>query len=236
MNLKKTNTTLLTLVGLLLILAILDLIKILFSDSKGFEWGSLTDWISASTSIITLIFAFFVYSNWQKEKYRDDTYLIQKQIITVHYPRIFNSIETLEFKLNNYKFRINGHNHHLKDSVIETMQSYLIDTATELEVTSQLIENEFKVMRLFRSKPNPEFEKISLGLIKITELLIQSIRSIIALLSGLKMSEFEHIRRKMYVSFNSMIPFVIQQLKLADTAKKYIFSNNSDLRKLFINF
>ncbi|EEW0968756.1 hypothetical protein ACXZDT_003961 [Escherichia coli] len=236
MNIKIANTTLIGLVSLLLFVAILVLVKILFSGSKGFEWGSFTDWISASSSIITLIFAFYVYSRWQKDKYRDDAYLLQKQIITQHYPKLFITIEKIEFKLKNYRHRVNGYDHHLKDSVLESMQAYLLDAITELEVTSQQLENDINVMKLFRYKPTSEFEKICTAVTNTVELLIRHISNIIALLRGLKMSEFDHVRRKMYNTFDSLIPNTIRLSTHLSEAKTYIFSNNRALNTLFIYF
>ena len=51
MKCKKINSYLLITVIVLLFIAILVLIKILFSDFQGFEWGSVTDWISALCNI-----------------------------------------------------------------------------------------------------------------------------------------------------------------------------------------
>lgn len=236
MRVKGWNKLLVATVIVLLWVAILALIKVLFSSSDNFEWGSVSDLLSAGSSVITLIFAGYVYSNWQKEKYRDDAYTIQKQIITQHYPKIFNTVEELEFKLKNYQFRINGYDHHLKDSVLESMKSYLLDTITELEVTTQLLANDLNTMKLFRYKPVHEFDKIHFGLINIIELIIQSIRTIIMTLRGLKMSEFEHVRQKSYSSFKSIIPLTVKNAHHLFEAKNYIFSNDRDLRKLFITF
>jgi hypothetical protein len=52
---RKTNITLLSIVAILLLLTNLVLIKFLFSDMKGFEWGSVTDWLSAFAGIISAI-------------------------------------------------------------------------------------------------------------------------------------------------------------------------------------
>ena len=60
MNLKKTNTALLTIVCVLLIIVVLVLIKILFSDVKGFEWGSVSDWFSTIANLIVAGTAFLL--------------------------------------------------------------------------------------------------------------------------------------------------------------------------------
>lgn len=71
MNIKIANTTLIGLVSLLLFVAILVLVKTLFSGSKGFEWGSFTDWISASSTAFTAWVAYKAFKaapNWLKTK------------------------------------------------------------------------------------------------------------------------------------------------------------------------
>ncbi|MEN3752514.1 hypothetical protein ABC733_06715 [Mangrovibacter sp. SLW1] len=214
----------------------LIIINILFEDVNGLELGSVTDWLSAGSSIITLIFAAYVYSNWQKEKYRDDAYEIQKKIVTQYYPKIFNTLEELEFKLENYNSRILSYNHSLKDSVLMDMQTYLLDTITELEVSTQQLTNDLDIMRLFRYEPIDQFQKITLGFTKTIALLIQIIRTIITSLLGLKMSEFDRVRQSMYRSFTGNIPEAKKILLRLTEAKTYIFSNNTDLRKLFVNF
>lgn len=109
MNLKKTNTTLLTLVGLLLILAILVLIKILFSDAKGFEWGSVSDWFSVACNTImaaAATYAAFNAKQWVSQRfhtkglehaeniiYRIDTCFTE--LIKVQHP-LFDSLEHLQ--------------------------------------------------------------------------------------------------------------------------------------------
>lgn len=71
MDLRKLNTILLCLVMALIIVASLVLMKILFSDTKGFEWGSVSDWIIAISNIVMAIAAFYAAWNakyWFKEK------------------------------------------------------------------------------------------------------------------------------------------------------------------------
>ena len=236
MNIKKWNTALLTAVLFLLIISILIFIKILFLNSPSFEWGSFTDWLSSLSSIITLAFAFYVYSRWKKDRYREDAYALQKKIITQHFPKIFMIADELDFRLANFQFRINGHNHYLKDSVLDSMQTYFIDTITELEITSQQLQTDINVIKLFRYKPTSEFEKICIATTRVIELIIQCIKNLIGNLSGLKMSEFEHLRRKMYDGFNGMIPLTSEKIKILSDAKSYIFASNRDLNTLFTNF
>ncbi|MBJ8875059.1 hypothetical protein I5412_08690 [Citrobacter koseri] len=235
-NLKIINSILISTVLLLLLIAILIGIKLLFSNVKGFEWGSFTDWLSSLSSIITLAFAFYVYSRWKKDRYREDAYAIQKKIITQHFPKIFMIADELDARLTNFQYRINGHNHHLKDSVLDSMQTYLIDTITELEITSQQLQNDINVIKLFRHKPTSEFKNICIATTRVIEIIIQCIKNLIGYLRGLKMSEFEHLRRKMYDGFNGMIPLTANKINILSDAKNYIFSSNRDLNTLFTNF
>lgn len=71
MNIKTTNSTLVGLVAVLLFVAILVLVKILFADSKGFEWGNVSDWVSSLASVGTLIIAYLAYkaaNGWFTQK------------------------------------------------------------------------------------------------------------------------------------------------------------------------
>lgn len=77
MNLKKANITLITIVGLLLFVAVLVLIKCLFSDVKGFEWGSVSDWFSTFGTLGTLWIAYVALRKapeWMSQKHYDIAY------------------------------------------------------------------------------------------------------------------------------------------------------------------
>lgn len=75
MNLKKINTILLFIVGLLLIIAILTLLRCFFFDAKNTEWGSISDWLSSLSSLFTCIIAGLAYnsaSKWFRQKKNDE--------------------------------------------------------------------------------------------------------------------------------------------------------------------
>ncbi|MGG7444938.1 hypothetical protein ACQ3G7_02480 [Kosakonia oryzendophytica] len=65
---KKWNACLLTTVMALLIVAILILIKILFRDVKGFEWGSVSDWLSALANVTMAVAAVYAAKKWFNQK------------------------------------------------------------------------------------------------------------------------------------------------------------------------
>lgn len=67
MELKKLNTSLLLLINILVFIAILCLLKILFSGIKKIEWGNVADLTSAICNIMiasTALYAAFVANNW----------------------------------------------------------------------------------------------------------------------------------------------------------------------------
>lgn len=88
MNLKKANITLITIVGLLLFVAILVLIKCLFSDVKGFEWGSVSDWFSAISTLAGSIASFGTLYIAYKAFQKAPEWLSQK-----HYDVVYSVIE-----------------------------------------------------------------------------------------------------------------------------------------------
>lgn len=71
MELKKTNFTLLGIIIVLFIVAILVLIKVVFLNVKGFEWGSVTDWISATCNMAmagAAVYAAYNAKDWISPK------------------------------------------------------------------------------------------------------------------------------------------------------------------------
>lgn len=84
MEFKKTNLTLISIVSILLIIVCLVLVKVLLSDSKGFAWGSVSDWFTAICSLLsavgtlgTLYIAYLAYKEvpeWMEKKHYDIAY------------------------------------------------------------------------------------------------------------------------------------------------------------------
>ncbi|MGM8809051.1 hypothetical protein ACS6LB_04090 [Enterobacter cloacae] len=84
MDCKKTNIALITIVSTLLIITCLVLVKYLLSDSKGFAWGSVSDWFTAICSLLsavgtlgTLYVAFKALKKvpeWMAQKHYDIAY------------------------------------------------------------------------------------------------------------------------------------------------------------------
>lgn len=90
---RKINITLLSIVAILLFLTNLALIKFLFSDMKGFEWGSVTDWLSAFAGIISAIGTVATFWIAYKALKKAPEWMAQK-----HYDIAYSIIENAVFK------------------------------------------------------------------------------------------------------------------------------------------
>lgn len=105
MNLKKTNTALLTIVCVLLIIVVLVLIKILFSDVKGFEWGSVSDCFSTIANFTmagTAFYAAIKASKWLTQNMHNDAYILTKKIVIDDYAHILLSMRDSHFAMFRY--------------------------------------------------------------------------------------------------------------------------------------
>ncbi|MEB8025581.1 MULTISPECIES: hypothetical protein [Enterobacter cloacae complex] len=67
MDCRKANIALITIVSALLIISCLVLIKFLFSDNEGFEWGSVSDWVSSIANFIMAVAA--LYAAWNAKQW-----------------------------------------------------------------------------------------------------------------------------------------------------------------------
>jgi hypothetical protein len=84
MELKKTNLVLLGITIVLFIVAILVLIKVLFLNAKGFEWGSVTDWVSALCNIAmagAAVYAALNAKSWLSPKIQNEGFHQANQLI-----------------------------------------------------------------------------------------------------------------------------------------------------------
>lgn len=76
-NLMKIKLILSLILFPLIIIETIFLFKILFSDNYNIEWGSVSDWFSTASSIITTIIAYFAYKaapDWLKQKQNETGY------------------------------------------------------------------------------------------------------------------------------------------------------------------
>ena len=84
MYVKKWNCYLLTAVLILLIVSILVLTKILFSNFRSFEWGSVSDWVSALCNIAmagAAVYAALNAKSWLSPKIQDEGFRQANQLM-----------------------------------------------------------------------------------------------------------------------------------------------------------
>lgn len=75
MDCRKANIVLITIVSTLLIITCLVLIKFLFSGKEGFEWGSVSDWVSSIANLImagAALYAAWNAKNWFQTKIKEN--------------------------------------------------------------------------------------------------------------------------------------------------------------------
>ncbi|HFR2015540.1 TPA: hypothetical protein ACHXN0_004253, partial [Shigella sonnei] len=75
MDCRKLNIVLLSTVAVLLVVVILVLIKSLFVGSEGFEWGSVSDWVSSIANLImagAALYAAWNAKNWFQTKIKEN--------------------------------------------------------------------------------------------------------------------------------------------------------------------
>ncbi|EKS6938185.1 hypothetical protein OSG45_000868 [Enterobacter roggenkampii] len=75
MDCRKANIALITIVSTLLIISCLVLIKFLFSGNEGFEWGSVSDWVSSIANLImagAALYAAWNAKNWFQTKIKEN--------------------------------------------------------------------------------------------------------------------------------------------------------------------
>ncbi|MBW9584818.1 hypothetical protein [Escherichia coli] len=122
MDCRKANIALITIVSALLIISCLVLVKFLFSDTKGFAWGSVSDWFTAICSLLsavgtlgTLYVAYLAYNKvpeWMAQKHYDIAYGIIEKSIFQDLPAIRSSSLHLHIRfltiLRSLKIAINN--------------------------------------------------------------------------------------------------------------------------------
>lgn len=75
MEFKKINMALVITVIVLFTVSIFTFLKVLFSDAKSLEWGSISDYISSISSFGTLLVAYFAYNaapQWIHQKQNEE--------------------------------------------------------------------------------------------------------------------------------------------------------------------
>lgn len=113
MDYKKLNMALFITVIVLITVAVFAFLKVLFSDTKALEWGSISDFISSISTFGTLLVAFFAYKaapQWVKQKQYDEGINHVKSLMA-EYDEIVSSIlelhpEIITINKQSPKFKI----------------------------------------------------------------------------------------------------------------------------------
>lgn len=149
MDFRKTNTFLLSIVALLLIITCLVLIKILFTATKGFEWGSVTDWLSALANLTmagAAVYAAYIAKNWLKPNLQqqglhkiigflqnDLSSLVNERIDYIH---VISVIDRIEWIKKNIIFYPGEKQRRLNDTIKEIKEEILPTNSRIRKITS----------------------------------------------------------------------------------------------------
>ncbi|ELY4576827.1 hypothetical protein SMZ92_000159 [Cronobacter sakazakii] len=147
---KKTNSVLLSIVATLLIVASLVLIKLLFADIKGFEWGSFTDWLSATGTFGTFIIAIIALikvPDWMAQKHYDIAYSMIENAVFKDLNAVRQSSLHLKNKITlltkNLRNSI-AKNKEMKSDLINDTINSLDDSLNSFHTTSYSVINQLK--------------------------------------------------------------------------------------------
>lgn len=94
MDIKKYKTPFLIMIAILAFLEIMFLLKLLFADSKGFEWGSVSDWVSAFCNIAMASAAVYAAKNakhWIHQKDTESIYKLANELVNTDLNELFNA-------------------------------------------------------------------------------------------------------------------------------------------------
>ncbi|MCE0826584.1 hypothetical protein LVQ78_11140 [Buttiauxella sp. A2-C2_NF] len=145
MKVEGWNKLLVATVIVLLWVAILALIKVLFSDSNGFEWGSVSDWLSSLGTIGTLGIAIAAYK-------KAPEWLAQKQYDVVH--------NVIEESVYNNLTKVKSSSHHLKNLFCSVSKQSIIVLNNNCDINESLRDEVYKLDSLM-----DEFANISYSVI-----------------------------------------------------------------------
>lgn len=174
MEMKKLNTALIITVIMLLIVAILVLIKVLFTDMKGFEWGSVSDWFSTAGTLGTLLIAWMAYRKapeWISQKKHDSAFDIAKKIIIEDLPELQELISTVSSQADNLIWQFEIISHDPKDFVTLEDCTQALALLHLPKVSPRTFKKELKKLRKLGWTMNEdayqELEKMKQSYIKI---------------------------------------------------------------------
>lgn len=131
---KKLKKTLLTTIYFILFIELLALINLYISTPKGYELGSVSDWLNTAGTLGTLIVAYFAYRKvpeWMAQKHYDIAYgIIEKSI--------FNDLPDIRSTSLHFQTSISAVLHNFKKTVGTGTPTnlFIIDTVDQLDKLS----------------------------------------------------------------------------------------------------
>lgn len=154
MDCRKLNIALKITVSTLSGLGALVLLKALFADVKGFEWGSVTDWLSSLANLLTAgaaVYAAFLAKNWirpnlQQQGLSKVVNFLQQDLSTlatlkIEYIYIESIISNIEWLKRNIDYMPGEKQKRLK-KVCDDIKNDIIPKKTIIQIKNI---NEFKI-------------------------------------------------------------------------------------------
>jgi hypothetical protein len=205
-----------------------------FNKGHDMDFGSTSDFVSALSSLLTLGLAIIAYSKWQDNKYRDDSYEIQKTLIAKNYIQLFNQLDELKskFKVIDNKF-LSIDNCYIP-SVIDNLIDELENIKLNLTSTTNDITNNLRIMAIFNCYPNEIFNNVNSNLLIRVEMIMTHISITVGDLKGLRKDEFDFMRKRSFKSLKSSPMITARIFEVFSEGKKYIYNSNKTLHELFI--
>lgn len=206
----------------------------IFNKDHEMDFGSTTDIASALCSLLTLGLAVKAYFKWQDNKYRDDSYEIQKTLIAKNYIQLFNQLDELQLKFKVIDNKFQSIDHCYIPSVIDNLVDELQKIKLNLDAITNDIKNNFRIMAVFNCYPNKIFNNVNSNLLIRVEIVMTSIAITIGDLQGLRKDEFNFMRERSFISLKSSPNVNAKIFDVFSEGKNYIYNSNKTLHELFI--
>ncbi|HCT5366358.1 TPA: hypothetical protein OT044_000465 [Citrobacter koseri] len=219
MNIKKWNTYLVSTVLILLILAVLILIKILSSNVKGFEWGSVSDWFSTIADLImagAALYAAWNANNWFRTKIKENAlnqvtkFWTNCDLFSLEMLKTYENVRNLSNTNPNFEPKNFAHLVRTEKEVID-----------QLQIKLTALRNELQSLTFW--KVSPKDESVFNNYFFSNQIALEGLREAI----GFNVSE-HHDRLYYNLNYGKMLVDTFQ--KLSDTHA----SLKKDMNNLFV--
>lgn len=220
--LKFINILLLSIVGMLLLIAVMILVQ----GSK-LELGKAADWWAALTAIgtvATFSVALLAYNKWIENKNRERAYEIVDDLITVKYIKISDIMNQLHFKAVNLSSKLHGVNHCLKDEILDDFTKCFIDLNSELQSLAKNVHYKFYVITKYGYYPSIPYLTCHVNLMRKVEMFDSCLKTYYQNIDCIRMSDIEIIRRKHIKAMEIALPAVIDQYNKSIESITFILS------------